>query len=62
MLNKIKDFLSGKKSYLVCTIAILGAVVAWASGEIKIAEMVKIIIAAITAMTMRAGITKSTPK
>ena len=61
MLSKIKDFLSGKKTYITAVIAILGAIVAWTSGDIKIAEAIKLIIAAITAMTMRAAVTKSAP-
>ena len=56
MLNKIKDFLAGRKTYLIGISAIVGVLIAYASGSMEIVEAVKAIIEAILAMTIRAGI------
>ena len=59
MLSKIKAAISGKKTYLVSTMAILGALIAWSQDQISLWECGKTIAAAIGAMTMRAAVTKS---
>jgi len=56
---KILEWLKGKKTYLVAISTIIGAIASYASGTIEVGEMIKIIVAAIMAMTIRAGITKS---
>ena len=57
------DFLKGYKTYLVAAAAIVGAVAGFATGELSLTEGIGAIVAAVTAMTMRAGIEKSgTPK
>ena len=55
---KVKEWLSGKKTYLICIGTILGAVISWVSGEIELGKMIEIIVAAIIAITLRAGIAK----
>lgn len=57
MLEKLKGF----KTYIVAAAAILTAVGAWLGGEMALGSMVEAIFAAVTAMTIRAGIAKSGP-
>jgi len=33
-MNKVREFLKGKKAYITAAIGLLGAVVAWADGKI----------------------------
>lgn len=35
-MNKVRDFLKGKKTFLMAAIGLLGAVVAWADGQIDL--------------------------
>ena len=58
-MSTIKDFLGGKKTYLVAVAAIIGSVVAWLEGSIDMPTLAQSITAAILAATIRAGITKS---
>ena len=55
MLNWLKY----KKTYIVCAAAILTAIGTYLGGGMDLGQLVTAIFAAITAMTMRAGITKS---
>ena len=57
-MQKIKDWLKGKKSYLVAVGAILGVVVAWSAGEMGDLAAIQAVVAAVMAMTLRAGIAK----
>lgn len=57
-LKKIKDFISGYKTYIVCGVAIISAVAAWSEGAISIVELYQAIIAAIAGITLRAGMKK----
>lgn len=59
MLDNVRTFLSGKKTYLVALASILGAVIAWVGGTIDTATLLKTIVELILAMTLRAGIGKS---
>lgn len=59
MLSKVRDFLSGRKTYLVAFSAILGVIIAWTNGSMSDIETVKAIIEAILAVTIRAGIQKA---
>ena len=61
LLKKIKDFISGYKTYFVAGVAIITAVIAWAEGAITLVELIKTIGAAIGAITLRAGMKTSTP-
>jgi len=63
-MGKIKDFLSGKKAYLLMVAAIIAAIVGWSEDALTLTEAIAAIWAAVTAGAIRAGITKSgiTPK
>jgi hypothetical protein len=55
-MNKFRVWLSGKKTYLVSLSTILSAIILWVNG----ADLdYKLIIEAILAMTLRAGISKN---
>jgi len=56
MFDSIREGLRGKKTYFVAISAIIGGVIAWISGTIGTAELVKIVIEAVIACTIRAGI------
>lgn len=58
---KILEWLRGKKTYVLAVSSIFAALAAYATGQIEVGEMIKLIVAAIMAMTIRAGITKSGP-
>jgi len=58
MLESIREKLSGKKTYLVAIIGILGAVSAWVSGSIDTTKLIELTIEAILAATIRAGVAK----
>lgn len=55
---KLKEWLKGKKVYLTSIASILGVVIAWVSGEVELAEGIKLIVVAILAMEGRAAIAK----
>jgi len=55
-MDAIREFLKGKKTYLVSVAAILGLVVAWSTGEVTTGEAVDRGIALILVMTGRAAL------
>lgn len=55
-MNKIREFLRGKKAYLTAAIGLLGAVVAWADGQIDLLALAGAAWAAAQACFIRAGI------
>jgi len=59
MLEKIRKALEGYKTYFVAAGAIIGTVLAWVEGGVDAPEATKLIVAALLAMTLRAGIEKS---
>ena len=60
-LSKIKAALAGFKTYIVAGAAIATALVAWSGDSISTTQLIEAIFAAITAMTIRAGVAKSGP-
>ena len=67
-VDKVREFLSGKKTYLLLMATIIGTVVAWVEGKVDTMQGIYAIIAALAGMTLRAGVTsnaksngKSTP-
>ena len=62
MLDGVRERLSGIKTYLVTVGAIVTAFAAWIGGDLTTEKLVALVFAAVTAMTMRAGIKKSEPK
>lgn len=58
-MNKFREMLAGKKTYLVCASTILGGIIAWASGTIEAGELIRLSIEALIGITLRAGIAKN---
>lgn len=58
----MKDYLKGKKTYVTAFLAILTAVGSYVLGEIALQDLIEAVFAALTAMTIRAAIAKSTPE
>lgn len=57
-VEKIRSAIAGKKTYLVAAAAILGVVIAWSAGQVKDFDAVKLIVDAVLAVTIRAGVAK----
>lgn len=55
-MNKVREFLSGKKTYLTAAIGVLGAVIAFGDGQIDVTALVAAIWAAAQSCFIRAGI------
>jgi len=60
-VNKLREFLKGKKTYITATIGLLGAVVAWADGQIDTVALLAAAWATAQACFIRAGIANGTP-
>lgn len=59
MLDNVRKLVEGKKTYIVCVLAILTALLGWANGDINSVDLIKAIFTATGAITLRAGISKS---
>ncbi len=55
-MNKVREFLKGKKAYITAAIGLLGAVVAWADGQIDTPALLAGVWAAAQTCFIRAGI------
>ena len=61
-MNKVREWLKGKKTYITAAIGLLGAVVAWADGQIDMMGLLAAVWAAAQTSFIRAGIAKETAK
>ena len=61
-INKVREFLRGKKAYLVAAAGMLGAVIAWIDGQIGGVGLLAAIWAAAQACFIRAGIANEVAK
>jgi len=61
-VNKVREFLKGKKVYITAAIGLLGAVVAWADGQIDTVALLAAVWAAAQACFIRAGIANEVAK
>ena len=61
-MNKVREFLKGKKAYITAAIGLLGAVVAWADGQIGGVALLAAVWAAAQACFIRAGIANEVAK
>ena len=61
-MNKVRDWLKGKKTYITAAIGLLGAVVAWADGSINGTALIAAAWAAAQTCFIRAGIDNSAAK
>lgn len=58
----MRNWLSGKRTYLTAAIAVLSAVAAWSSGQIDAAALVATILGALTVSFQRSAITTEVAK
>lgn len=61
-MNKVRDFLKGKKAYITAAIGLLGAVIAWADGQIDGVALCAAVWAAAQACFIRAGVANEVAK
>lgn len=57
-MTKIKEWLKGKKTYIVCAIAIVTVAVAWAEGNITDGAALEALFEAVFGIALRAGVAK----
>jgi hypothetical protein len=57
-MTRIREWLKGKKSYLVAAAGVLAAVIGWSDGELDTPAMVAAVVAALEAMALRAALAK----
>ena len=60
MFGHLRQFLAGKKTYLLMAAGILGAVIGWASGDLTTVQALGAILAALGISTVAARVTRST--
>ncbi len=58
ILTRIRETISGYKTYIVAVIAIATAVLAWATGDLSLTELAVAVFAAVQTMFIRAGVAK----
>ena len=61
-MQKIKDFLKGKKTYLAAASGILLAAVSFSEDALTLVQVIEVIFAAVLACTVRAGVAKGPAK
>ena len=61
-MNKAREWLKGKKAYITAAIGLLGAVVAWADGQIDTVALLAAAWAAAQTVFIRAGIANEVAK
>ncbi len=61
-MNKVREFLRGKKAYITAAIGLAGACVAWADGQIDTVALLAAVWAAAQAVFIRAGIASAVAK
>ncbi|OQB78655.1 MAG: hypothetical protein BWX88_05130 [Planctomycetes bacterium ADurb.Bin126] len=61
-MNGIREFLRGKKAYITAVVGLLGAVVAWADGQIDTVALLAAAWAAAQTVFIRAGIANEVNK
>jgi hypothetical protein len=61
-VNKLREFLKGKKAYITAVIGLAGAVLAWADGQIDGVALLAAVWAAAQACFIRAGIANEVAK
>jgi hypothetical protein len=60
-MDKVREMVAGKKTYLVALGALIAATVAWSTGAMSAKEAIEAAFAALATITLRAGIAKTTP-
>lgn len=58
MVEKIRAWLAGKKTYLVAASAVIAALIAFANGAVNILGLIEAVLAALGLTTLRAAVSK----
>lgn len=58
-IDNLRDWLSGKKTYLVAIVGVLTALLAFEAGEVDFVELVKLVWAALLVIFMRTAVKKA---
>lgn len=61
-MNKVREFLRGKKAYITAAVGLLGAIIAWADGQIDTVALLAATWAAAQTVFIRAGIANEVAK
>jgi hypothetical protein len=61
-MNRVREFLKGKKTYIGAAIGLLGAVMAWADGQINGVALAAAAWAAVQTCFIRAGVDNAAQK
>ncbi len=61
-MNKVRDWLKGKKTYSAAAAGVLGAVMAWADGDISLVGLAGAAWAAVQTCFIRAGVANEVAK
>ena len=61
-MNNVREFLKGKKAYITAAIGLLGALIAWADGQIDGVALLAAVWAAAQACFIRAGVASEVAK
>lgn len=61
-MDKLREYLKGKKSYIVAGIGLASALVAWIEGGLSNTELIAAVFAAAQAVCLRAGIDNAVNK
>ena len=57
-MNTVREWLKGKKTYIVCGAAVLAAVLAWSQDQLTTFQLIEAILAAVGGITLSARITR----
>lgn len=61
-MNTVREFLKGKKTYILAVVGIVTAIVAWSEGGIDTQALIGAIWGGIASMTIRAGVDTAAAK
>lgn len=59
IFTKIREAIAGKKTYILAVVALLTALVSWATSDISTTEFIVAAYAALQTMFLRAGVAKA---
>ena len=58
-MDKAREWLSGKKTYLALVASLVATIIAWAAGEVEHKEVIILVVTEVVGIFFRAGVTKS---
>jgi hypothetical protein len=61
-ITKLHGILAGKKTYIVCALAIAGAIFGYLTGDLTFGQSQQDIVTALTGITLRSGLKREVTK